>query len=295
MRAERRARPITCGLVDRGLQLLSARRPHRAQPRSNVKLFQAVVPAARESAAWTLRDAAPGAALGSFGVLHGGIGCCSGIGESPPHSVSDADNPEAVRTAAGRSGTVSLRAAHFSGAAHLGERSCVAVGSERGTEANNRVGPARFGAEANGCDGGGRFRMLPASSFGLDEAAGGSQRRAAAGARWIPSCAGLARFRATVTNSTMSAASTTVAAAGWGEDRRGEEGAEGETNAVTACRGRRTAGRLCARCFRAVAGAWPAGACSRWLRGELIVDQSEEPRAFSRFLCGGCIEINIRR
>ena len=52
LRAERRARPITCGLVDRGLQLLSARRPHRAQPRSNVKLFQAVVPAARESAAW---------------------------------------------------------------------------------------------------------------------------------------------------------------------------------------------------------------------------------------------------
>ena len=164
----------------------------------------------------TLRDAAPGAALGSFGVLHGGMGCCGGIGESPPHSVADADNPEAVRTAAG--------------------------------------------------------------------------------ARWIPSCARLARFRATVTNSTMSAASTTVAAAGWGEDRRGgEEGAEGETNAVTACRGRRTAGRLCARCFRAVAGAWPAGACSCWLRGELIVDQSEEPRAFSRFLCGGCIEINIRR
>ena len=89
----------------------------------------------------------------------------------------------------------------------------------------------------------------------------------------------------------MSAASTTVAAAGWGEDRRGEEGAEGETNAVTACRGRRTAGRLCARCFRAVAGAWPAGACSCWLRGELIVDQSEEPRAFSRFLCRGCIQI----
>jgi hypothetical protein len=52
LRAERRARPITCGLVDRGLQLLSARRPHRAQPRSNVKLFQPVVPAARESAAW---------------------------------------------------------------------------------------------------------------------------------------------------------------------------------------------------------------------------------------------------
>ena len=229
----------------------------------------------------TLRDAAPGAALGSFGVLHGGIGCCSGIGESPPHSVSDADNPEAVRTAAGRSGTVSLRAAHFSGAAHLGERSCVAVGSERGTEANNRVGPARFGAEANGCDGGGRFRMLPASSFGLDEAAGGSQRRAAAGARWIPSCACLARFRATVTNSTMSAASTTVAAAGWGEDRRGgEEGAEGETNAVTACRGRRTAGRLCARCLRPVAGAGPSGACSCLLRGELIVAQSVEAAFF---------------
>ena len=108
----------------------------------------------------TLRDAAPGAALGSFGVLHGGIGCCSGIGESPPHSVSDADNPEAVRTAAGRSGTVSLRAAHFSGAAHLGERSCVAVGSERGTEANNRVGPARFGADANGLDGAARCTIL---------------------------------------------------------------------------------------------------------------------------------------
>ena len=52
LRAERRARPITCGLVDRGLQLLSARRPHRAQPRGDVKLFQAVVPAARESAKW---------------------------------------------------------------------------------------------------------------------------------------------------------------------------------------------------------------------------------------------------
>jgi hypothetical protein len=202
----------------------------------------------------TLRDAVPGAALGSFGVSHGGVGCCGGIGESPPHSVADADNPESLRPAAGRPGTVSPRAAHFSGAARLGERSCVAVGSDGGTEANNlvgparfgaeandRVGPARFGAEANDRDGGGRCRTLPccclASSFGLDEAAGGgSQRRVAAGPRWIPSCAQLARFRATVTNSTRSAASTTVAAAGGGEDRRGgEEGAEGETNAVTAC------------------------------------------------------------
>jgi len=44
--------PITYGLVDRGLQLLSPRRPHRAQPRGHLKLFQAVVPAARESAVW---------------------------------------------------------------------------------------------------------------------------------------------------------------------------------------------------------------------------------------------------
>ena len=138
--------------------------------------------------------------------------------------------------------------------------------------------------------------MLPcrclASSFRLDEVAGGSRRGAAAGRCWIPSCASLARFRATLTNSTRSTASTTVAAAGWGEDERGgEDGEERETNPVTVCRGRCTAGRLCARRSRPAACAGPAEACSCRLRGKLIVArwmlmmQNKEG-----LVCGACAE-----